>query len=700
MKIKFFRKVVLTYIFISAVSYLCTANSPAGNDEKLPYQNFALPIEQRVNDLLSRMTLEEKVGQLNMPCVYKSELGKDIAEKIVVCKKLTEGLFEKRLGPIGGFFVFANDGLVGLNPGQQADSLNMLQKIAIDKTRLKIPLLITEEGTHGFMASGATIFPEGLAIGSTWNMELVYKIYSVVAKEARAVGSHQLHTLVIEPNRDPRLGRNQEGYSEDTYLCGELAKTIVRAVQGENISAEGKLIAGLGHFPGQSEPVKGLERGAMEISERKLREVFLPPWVEGIKKSGALGVMATYATIDGVNTHASKKLLSKILREELGFEGLVMSEGGGLNTSVWAHVAESKKKAGELAIKAGVDVGISFEPAYKEYMLENVEEGKVSIELIDRSVRRILKIKFMLGLFENPYVDSEHAEEIVHNKEHIELALESAHEGIVLLKNENNLLPLNKKVKSIAVIGPNADNERNQLGDYIADKVTQNIVTVLDGIKRKVSSDTKIEYVKGCKVLLTDFNEIEKARKAAKKADVAIVVVGENERYAMDGDKRVGTNGEHMDVADLDLTGFQEELIKAVYSTGTPTVVVLINGRPLSIRWTAEHVPAIIEAWIPGEKGGDAIADILFGDYNPNGKLAISIPRHVGQLPVYYNLMKDSKKELERGYVNMSKDPLYEFGFGLSYTKFEYSNLQITPMLIGTGGEVNIVVDVRNVGKY
>ncbi len=439
----------------------------------------------------------------------------------------------------------------------------------------------------------------------------------------------------------------------------------------------------------------------MEISERKLREVFLPPWVAGIKKAGALGVMATYPTIDGVPAHSSYRVLTKILREELEFKGLVLGEGGGLSTIMRERTVETQKEAGINGLKAGVDVGISYEQAYMIPLIESVREGRVSMELIDRSVRRILRIKFLLGLFETPYVDEEYAAEVSHTKEHQDAALRAACEGIVLLKNENNLLPLSKNnIKSIAVIGPNADNMRNQLGDYTSRAITQDIVTILDGIKSKVSPGTKVEYVKGCKVLLTDLNEIKKAAKAAKCADVAVVVVGENEWSARDNGKRVGTNGEGWDVADLDLTGLQQDLIKAVYETGTPTIVVLINGRPLSIRWTAEHIPAIVEAWLPGEKGGHAVADILFGGCNPSGRLAVTVPRHAGQLPVYYNYMPSKERTTKgRGYANMSAEPLYEFGYGLSYTKFEYSNLQISPQEIGVGSKVNVSVDVENVGK-
>jgi beta-glucosidase len=670
--------------------------------EALVYQNPIYPVKQRIDDLLSRMTLVEKVGQMNMPCLYLSEFGREVPIKMESCRTFAEGKFLEDLGPGGGFFTLANN-VLHEGARQQAEFFNELQKIASDKTRLGIPLLQTEEGTHGLMCSGATIFPEGLAIGSTWNMGLVKKIYSIAAMEARAVGIHQLFTLVIEPNRDPRLGRNEEGFSEDPYLCSRIAETIVGAIQGNDISAKDKAVAGLCHYPGQSEPVSGMEKGAMEISERKLREVFLPPWVAGIKKAGALGVMATYPAIDAIPTHASKFLLTDILRNELNFKGLVLSEGSGLNTLVYMNLASNHKEAGQMALKAGLDVDVSYEDGYLLPLIESVNEGKVSMDLIDRSVRRILEQKFRLGLFDNPYVDPANAEKVMHTKESREVALETARQGIVLLKNEKNILPLKKDLKKIAVIGPNADDEMNQLGDYTARVVLQNIVTVLDGIKAKCSPKTMVEYVKGCDVLGNDINEIAKAGKVAKSAEIAVVVLGENE---WEEPKGRGTVGEAFDVASLDLTGLQEDLLKAVYATGTPVILVLINGRPLSIRWAAEHVPGIVEAWIPGELGGHAVADIIFGDYNPSGKLPVTVPRHSGQLPAYYNYstakshwMQGTINGWGSAYADMPATPLWEFGFGLSYTKYQYGNLQISPGEIGDYGQVKVTLDVKNTGN-
>jgi beta-glucosidase len=656
-------------------------------------------IDSRVEQLLSRMTLKEKLGQMNMPCVYQRQLGGDIPAKQEGCRRFAAGTYVDAIGPGGGFFTLA-DQILQHGPRQQALYFNELQKIAAGRTRLGLPLLQSEEGTHGVQASGHTIFPEGPGIGSTWNMDLVERIYAAAAAEARSVGIHQLFTLVIGPNRDPRMGRNQETYSEDPYLCARIAESIVRGAQGASVAAPDKVVAGLCHYPGQGQATGGLERGDLEISERTLREVFLPPWVAGIRKSGALGVMATYPAIDGVPVHASERILTAILRDELGFRGLVLSEGSGIGfLATEHHVAATQKQAGELAVKAGVDVGISYEEAYMQGLADSVAEGKVPMELIDRAVRRILRQKMLLGLFENPYVDPERAAAVVHRREHRDLALEAARASIVLLKNDKDLLPLKRDIRSIAVIGPNADDARNQLGDYTSQAILQEIVTVLGGIRAKVSRTVKVLHARGCEITGDARDDFAEALQAARNADVAIVVVGERERMARAG----GTDGEGRDVASLDLTGPQEELIRAVFETGTPTVVVLINGRPLSIRWTAEHVPAIVEAWLPGERGGHAVADVLFGDYNPSGRLPVTVPRHAGQVPITYDMKpsrgrwSDSRFNMSR-YVDMSGTPLYPFGHGFSYTRFEYRNLAVAPPEIGPAGSVAVTVEIANAG--
>ena len=664
------------------------------------------PIERRVDDLMSRMTLKEKVGQLNLPCVYVDDLGKSIPEKLEACKRFAAGTQTSEIGPGAGFFTLA-DTILHQGTEQQVEYFNQLQKIALTQTRLKIPLLEDEEGTHGGMFSGATVFPEGLAIGSSFDMPLVESIYAATARESRAVGIHVLSTLVLELDRDPRMGRNEEGYTEDPYLESRIAEAIVRGAQGPNINAPDRAVALMTDFPTQSEPMSGLERGAINLSERMLREEVLPPWTTAITKNGALGVMAGYPEIEDVPAHASEKWLNDVLRQELGFKGIVTSEGEGFGTLIYEGIVPTQKEAGALALRAGVDLNITYEPAYMGPLIENVEEGRVPMALIDRAVRRVLELKFRLGLFEHPYVDLARAKQVMHSSEHQQLALDAAREGIVLLKNEGNLLPLKKNLKSIAVIGPNADSASNLFGDYSPQVVLQHVDTILDGIKGKISPATRFVYAKGCAVNDQDKSGFERAVQAAKSADVVVVVMGEQSRREGDNAKGLPapTDGEGYDVASLDLTGVQEDLVRAIQATGIPTVLVLVNGRPLSVRWEAEHVPAIVEAWEPGERGAQAVADVLFGDFNPSGRLAITIARSVGQLPAYYNYRPSKSYWINGGwthtqdYVDMPGTPLYPFGYGLSYTQFQHSNLRLDPAEIRSEGNTHVSVDVENTGK-
>ena len=648
------------------------------------------PLPERLDDLIGRMTLKEKVGQLNLPCVYVEQLGRDIPSKMEACQKFTAGTYTQEIGPACGFFTLADE-ILHEGARQQAAYFNGLQRIALTQTRLKIPVLEDEEGTHGAMFPGGTVFPEGLAVGSSFDLDLVKAIYAAAAAEARAVGIHMLSTLVMEVDRDPRMGRNEEAYTEDPYLYMRLGETIVRATQGPDISAPDKVIAVLTDFPTQSEPASGLERGAIEVSERSLRENFLPPWLGAITKAGGLGVMAGYPEIEDVPAHASVKWMNDVLRQEIGFQGVVVSEGGGFGTLLYEHIVPTQKEAGLLSLRAGVDVNITYEPAYMGPLVESVQEGRVPMALVDRAVRRVLGLKFRLGLFENPYVDVDHAAQVVHSPAHQELALRAGREGIVLLKNDRNLLPLKQDLKAVAVIGPNADDVMNQLGDYSPKKVLQHVTTVIEGIKAVVSPQTKVTQVRGCEITGMDKSGFSEAVQAAKGADVAIVVVGESQH-----DPR--TDGEGHDVASLDLSGVQEELIQAVAETGTPTVVVLINGRPLSTRWTSAHVPALVEAWLPGERGGQAVADVRSDCSSRTGRLAISVPRHSGQLPVYYNYKPSKAEWMQRGYADMPATPLYPFGYGLSFTKFEYGQLRIEPLEIHAGGEARVTLEVKNVG--
>jgi beta-glucosidase len=695
----FHKSVAVRYLLLLCLLPYCSAlRAQAGGDSPI-YLDSKRPIEERVDDLLSRMTLKEKIGQLNLPCVYVKQLGLDIASKRLAAQRFAAGTYTQEIGPGAGFFTLANEVLHDGDARKNAEFFNDLQKIALTQTRLKIPLLEDEEGTHGAMYPGATIFPEGLAIGSSFDLDLVRSVYTATAAEARGVGINMLSTLVMELDRDPRMGRNEEGYTEDPYLDMRIGETITRATQGTDLTAPDKTVAVFTDFPTQSSPVSGLERGAIESSERSLRENDMWPW-KGVFAAGALGVMAGYPEVEDVPAHASEKWMTRVLRQEMGFQGVVESEGGGFQTLIDEHIVPTQKEAGALGLKAGVDLNITYEPAYMGPLVESVEEGRVPIALVDRAVRRVLELKFRLGLFETPYVDVDRAVRVVHSQADQDLALRAGREGIVLLKNEKNLLPLKKSLKSVAVIGPNAEDVMNQIGDYSPMVIPEHVVSILEGIKAAVGPGTTVTAAKGCKVLGDDKSGFAEAVRAAKNAEIAIVVVGENQRQTHEGlDRERPTDGEGHDVASLDLTGVQEDLIRAVSETGTPTVVVLINGRPLSTRWTAEHVPAIVEAWLPGERGGTAVADVLFGEYNPSGRLAVTVPRVSGQLPVYYNYKPTKTLWMNRGYPEMPATPLYPFGFGLSYTSYEYSNLRIEPAEIRPGGDVHVSVDVKNTGN-
>jgi beta-glucosidase len=692
---------VVAVILMLALQRNVRAVAAQGDEDKPAYLDRNLPIPVRVDDLMKRMTLKEKIGQLNLPCVYVDDLGKTVVEKTEAVRKFAIGTYTDEIGPGAGFFTLANT-LEQKDLAWQVNYFNELQKIAVTQTRLKIPLLQDEEGTHGAMFPNATVFPEGLAIGSTFDMPLVQRIYAASAEEARAIGIHVLSTLVMELDRDPRMGRNMEAYSEDPYLYSQIAKNIVRGAQGTNIDAPDKVVALLTDFPTQSEPASGMERGAVEVSERSLRENYLPPWISGFN-AGALGVMAGYPEIDDIPEHSSEKWNTDVLRNELGFKGILVSEGDGFDSIVYENVAPDQKQAGAMALRAGVDVNITYEPAYMGPLVQSVQDGEVPEWLIDRAVRRVLELKFRLGLFEHPYTEFAHAQKVMHSQEHQDLALQVAREGIVLLKNDGNLLPLKKQVKSIAVIGPDADDAWSQLGDYSPSGVPFKMTSILDAIRQKVSPQAKVLYAHGCDVIggSKDFSE---AVQAARKAEVAVVVVGEHPENAGRG-KVPPTDGEGHDVASLDLTGNQEELVQAIQATGTPVVLVLVNGRPLSVRWEAEHLQAIVEAWEPGERGGEAVADVLFGDFNPTGRLAITIPRSSGQLPAFYNSKPSKAYWMKRGwthdggYVDMPGTPLFPFGYGLSYTSFKYSNLHVEPGEIAQGGVVHVAVDVENTGR-
>jgi len=675
------------------------------------YQNKDLDINERVKNLLSQMTIEEKVAQL----------GSVGPEKILENGKLLPKKAKKVLKDgIGQISCFAGES--GLEPEAAAEISNQVQDFLINNTRLGIPVIIHEECLSGFMGKGGTTYPQSIGIGSTWDTDLLERITTEIRKQLRAVGAHLALSPVADVARDFRWGRTEETFGEDQYLVAEMVAAYVKGLQGNNLK-EG-IIATLKHFAGHSQPEGGRNHSPVNISPREFREIFLFPFEAGIRVVGAGSVMNAYHDIDGIPCAISRELLTGILRGEWGFDGIVVADYRSIRMVYTDHkVAKDKQEAGIKALEAGLDIELPETECYGEKLVDAVRKGLISEAVIDESVRRHLKAKFRLGLFENPFVDTGKVIEVFETNEQRELAREAAVKSMVLLKNEGNLLPLDKNINSLAVIGPNADSTRNLLGDYAysaqvgAKEGAITIVSILDGIKNKVSNKTKVEYAYGCDIMDPSKEGFAEAIEIARNADVAIVVVGgksgQSDIVEIVRDEELvdfyehrsinvlshttETSGEYHDCTDLKLTGVQLELLKAIQETGTPVVVVLVNGRPLAIEWIAANTPAILEAWLPGEEGGNGVADVLFGDYNPGGKLPVSIPRNVGQTPINYNRKYISH---DRGYVFNNNRSLFPFGYGLSYTKFEYDNLKISPTEVLGISEVAIEVDVKNVGEY
>jgi beta-glucosidase len=656
------------------------------------YKNPHLPIEQRVADLLSRMTLEEKCAQL-----YPA-----FAHPIIDSTKQ----FTNETGSKAIRQMFDVDSKLDAHDG--AVLRNAVQRYLLEKTRLGIPEIFMGEALHGFMSYGATSFPQALALASTWDPAQVNKVFTAAGDEMGSAGVEQAFSPVLDLARDPRWGRTEETYGEDPYLGAHIGVAAIEGLQGPNYLLDRHhVIATAKHFAAHGEPEGGTNTAPANYSERVLRENFFVAFRAAIEEAHAGSVMASYNEIDGIPSHVNKWLLDRVLRQEWGFKGYVTSDGDGLQMLVQTHhVAANFADAGRQAIAAGVDYDLSDGAVYRT-LLAQVKDGKVPEWQIDRAVSDVLYTKFRLGLFENPYTDPDYARKITNSPEHRQLAEKTAEEAIVLLKNEGNLLPLDlTRLKTIAVIGPNAADVH--LGGYSREPAHG--VSILDGIRERVGSAAKVVYAEGSRitegkqgwsawyetpVVLPDeksqLQRIQEAVEVAKTADVAIVVVGENERT-----NREAWAENHLGDRDsLDLIGYQDQLIKAIVETGKPTIVFLINGRPLSINYAAEHVPAIVEGWYLGQEGGTAAARVLFGDVNPGGKLPISFPRNVGELPDYY----DHKPSLNRSYLFNGRKVLFPFGWGLSYTTFQFDNLHAEPSEIGTAGETTVSVDVSNTGS-
>jgi len=683
-------RIMLNLSVALVLAVACLAQN--GVQDSVPaYRNPKLPIPDRVTDLLQRMTLEEKVDQLaggrrRMMTIQDPE-GQAIFQK-----------FRE---------LFRNESQTSAHDA--AGLRNQAQKYMLEKTRLGIPMLFMGEALHGYMAYGSTSFPQVLGLASTWDPELVQQVFTAAGDEMASAGTHQAFTPVLDLARDPRWGRTEETYGEDPYLVSRMAVAAVNGLQGTSWSIDRHhVIATAKHFAVHGQPEGGTNTAPGNYSERIIRESFLVPFQAAVEEAHAGSMMVSYNEIDGIPSHINHWLLDRVLRQEWGFQGYVTSDGNGLQMLVETHhVAADKAEAARKALAAGVDFDLSDGSVYAT-LVDQVKQGLVPESEVDLAVSRVLATKFRLGLFENSYVDPDYAQRITNSPEHKQLALKAAQRAIVLLKNDGNLLPLDPaKLKTIAVIGPNAADVH--IGGYGRDPGPGNQISILDGILKQVEARVKVVFAEGCKITtgkqgwsawyenkvdIPDAKSQEAGIRAAadlaRKSDVAIVVVGENEST-----NREAWSEEHLGDRDsLDLIGAQEQLVEAVVATGKPVVVLLINGRPLSINYIKEHVPVILEGWYLGEQGGTAAANVIFGDINPGGKLPITFPKSVGQLPDFYNY----KPSRNRSYLQDGRAPLFPFGYGLSYTTFTFENLRVEPQQIGTGATAKVTVDVTNTG--
>jgi beta-glucosidase len=659
------------------------------------YKNPKAPIQQRVTDLLKRMTLEEKVGQMSM-----SSLGEAKNSKI-------------GYGVLESPFTNVKDIVL--------QSI-AAKKYARENTRLGIPPIQIGECLHGQLAAGATTFPQAIAQGSTWNPALIEQMGSVIAYEASTSGVDEALSPLFDLIRDARYGRVEECFAEDPYLVGQLGAAFVKGMQGDPLKtrtsfAFDKVMCTGKHFAAYSKPIAGINLAPAEIGERELRSMFLPPFKDAVQDANIAAIMPSYNEIDGIPAHSNEFLLKQVLRREWGFKGYVFSDYGGLSQLYNFHkVAKTASDAALLGIKAGVDLEASRPDVYA-HLIELVKAGRVKESQVDSAVSRILTAKFKAGLFEKPLPDTSLLKSRLHTPYHIKLSQQIAEESVILLKNEKNLLPLNlSKLKSIAVIGPNAN--KVQYGDYSFTRDNLSGVTVLDGIKQFAGNSIKVNYAQGCELSGLDKSSFEEAVKTAAGSDAVVVVLGTtsvvfsgigwNGHAPGNEPKDPFTCGEGYDVTDINPQGVQRELLQAIYKTGKPVILVMVHGRPWSISWEKENIPAILEAWYPGEKGGTAIANILFGKVNPSGRLNMSVPQSTGHIPVFYNYVNSSKginrqhgtiEKPGQDYVYSSTDPLFAFGYGLSYTSFQYDNLRVSKTVFTKNEQVNISVDIKNTGS-
>ncbi|QLG38613.1 glycoside hydrolase family 3 C-terminal domain-containing protein [Paenibacillus sp. E222] len=692
------------------------------------YKDKSKSVEERVEHLLSLMTTEEKAGQLIQPFgwqTYTNDQG-----NITLNESFKQQVENGGVGSLyGALRADPWTGVTlenGLSAREGAEAVNLIQRHAVEQSRLGIPILIGEECSHGHMAIDGTVYPVPLLLGSTWNVDLYRDMCRAVARETRAQGGAVTYSPVLDVVRDPRWGRTEECFGEDPYLIGELAVASVQGLQGERLDQEEAVAATLKHFVGYGSSEGGRNAGPVHMGWRELLEVDLYPFRKAVE-AGAQSIMPAYNEIDGIPCTVNTELLDDVLRKDWGFDGLVITDCGAINMLASGHdVASDGLEASVQAIQAGIDMEMSGE-MFGQYLVQAISEGKLEMHVLDQAVRRVLALKFKLGLFEQPYVDADRAAEVIGSEEHIQLARQLAAEGVVLLKNEAATLPLSTATAGrIAVIGPNADQAYNQLGDYTSPQPKSKVATVLDGIRSKLAisesgqeeedsdghsnAGDQVLYAPGCRIKGDSREGFEHAIETARQADTVIMVVGgssardfgEGTIDLKTGASNVSDNswndmecGEGIDRMTLGLAGVQLELIQEIHKLGKTLVIVYINGRPITEPWVDEHADAILEAWYPGQEGGHAIADILFGEVNPSGKLTISIPKHVGQLPIYYN----GKRSRGKRYLEEDLEPRYPFGYGLSYTTFDYSEPKLSTESMTADETVTVSVEVTNTGS-
>ena len=677
-----------------------------------PYRDASLPVEQRVADLLARMSLEEKAAQ--MMCVWqkKAETLVDEHGAFDLSKARRAFAHGHGIGQVGRPSDAGSSGHEpekGRDPRAMAELTNAIQKFFVEESRLGIPVIFHEECLHGHAAVGATSFAQPIGLAGTFNPALVESLYAMTAEEARVRGTHQALTPVVDVARDARWGRVEETFGEDPYLVSRMGVAAVRGFQGDrSFRDKTRVIATLKHFVAHGQPESGQNCAPANVSMRELREVFLRPFEVAIREAGAISVMPSYNEVDGVPSHANRWLLRDVLRSEWGFDGFTVSDYYaiwelGYRPDTHGHfVAHDRKESCVLAVRAGVNVEAPEPNCYLE-LVDLVHEGTLGEHELDDLVGPALAWKFRLGLFDDPYVDADHAARTVGSARNRELARQAARETITLLKNDGQVLPLDlTTLRTIAVIGPNAN--RSLLGGYSG--VPAHDVTVLDGIKARVGNKATVVYAEGCKITIggswtedtvtpsdpdEDRRQIGEAVEVASKADVIVLAIGGNEQTS-----REAWSLNHMgDTTDLELVGRQNELVAAMIATGKPVVALLFNGRPLAATYVSENVPAILECWYLGQECGHAVADVLFGDFNPGGKLPITIPRSAGHVPAFYN----HKPSARRGYLFADVTPLYPFGFGLSYTTFSLENVRLERSSIARHESTRVTATVTNTGQ-